>query len=213
MTAIEIKLDGTGAFGKACCVFSFMENPAVGQHGQDPVFLVGDRTANRLAVGSNEARNLNVSCTHLQVPIKFKTTVHYTNCSGVRATCPDCHVSHQWTDKIARKMQFGAMVAAFEPPGGARQACGWLLRRPWRGRAVSRLHPRLEGQRQDLPGRSGEEETPADVIAERIVVERAPDRPQDGQRLHWTGRDDKVHVLLEQRGDGSVEPRIHAPRP
>ena len=25
--------------------------------------------------------------------------------SGVRATCPDCHVPHQWTDKIARKMQ------------------------------------------------------------------------------------------------------------
>ena len=25
--------------------------------------------------------------------------------SGVRATCPDCHVPHDWTDKIARKMQ------------------------------------------------------------------------------------------------------------
>ena len=24
---------------------------------------------------------------------------------GVRATCPDCHVPHDWTDKIARKMQ------------------------------------------------------------------------------------------------------------
>ncbi len=32
-------------------------------------------------------------------------TVHYTNRSGVRATCPDCHVPHDWTDKIARKMQ------------------------------------------------------------------------------------------------------------
>jgi cytochrome c-type protein NapC len=25
--------------------------------------------------------------------------------SGVRATCPDCHVPHNWTDKIAREMQ------------------------------------------------------------------------------------------------------------
>jgi cytochrome c-type protein NapC len=25
--------------------------------------------------------------------------------SGVRASCPDCHVPHNWTDKIARKMQ------------------------------------------------------------------------------------------------------------
>lgn len=32
-------------------------------------------------------------------------TIHFTNRSGVRASCPDCHVPHQWTRKIARKMQ------------------------------------------------------------------------------------------------------------
>jgi len=36
---------------------------------------------------------------------ELKTTIHYSNRSGVRATCPDCHVPHAWTDKIARKMQ------------------------------------------------------------------------------------------------------------
>lgn len=36
---------------------------------------------------------------------ELKPTIHFTNRSGVRATCPDCHVPHQWTDKIARKMQ------------------------------------------------------------------------------------------------------------
>lgn len=36
---------------------------------------------------------------------EIKSTIHYTNRSGVRATCPDCHVPHDWTDKIARKMQ------------------------------------------------------------------------------------------------------------
>jgi len=36
---------------------------------------------------------------------ELKTTIHYTNRSGVRATCPDCHVPHEWTHKIARKMQ------------------------------------------------------------------------------------------------------------
>ena len=36
---------------------------------------------------------------------EIKPTIHYTNRSGVRATCPDCHVPHNWTDKIARKMQ------------------------------------------------------------------------------------------------------------
>ncbi|MEP2704624.1 MAG: NapC/NirT family cytochrome c [Roseibium sp.] len=36
---------------------------------------------------------------------ELKTTIHYSNRSGVRATCSDCHVPHNWTDKIARKMQ------------------------------------------------------------------------------------------------------------
>jgi cytochrome c-type protein NapC len=36
---------------------------------------------------------------------ELKSTIHFANRSGVRATCPDCHVPHNWTDKIARKMQ------------------------------------------------------------------------------------------------------------
>jgi len=36
---------------------------------------------------------------------ELKPTIHYSNRSGVRASCPDCHVPHNWTDKIARKMQ------------------------------------------------------------------------------------------------------------
>ena len=35
---------------------------------------------------------------------ELRATIHYSNRSGVRATCPDCHVPHEWTDKIARKM-------------------------------------------------------------------------------------------------------------
>ena len=36
---------------------------------------------------------------------ELKPTIHFSNRSGVRASCPDCHVPHNWTDKIARKMQ------------------------------------------------------------------------------------------------------------
>jgi cytochrome c-type protein NapC len=48
-----------------------------------------------------------VSCHEMRdnVFAELKSTVHYSNRSGVRATCPDCHVPHEWTDKIARKMQ------------------------------------------------------------------------------------------------------------
>lgn len=36
---------------------------------------------------------------------ELQKTVHWQNRTGVRATCPDCHVPHNFTDKIARKMQ------------------------------------------------------------------------------------------------------------
>lgn len=36
---------------------------------------------------------------------ELKTTIHYSNRSGVRAICSDCHVPHNWTAKVARKMQ------------------------------------------------------------------------------------------------------------
>ncbi len=50
---------------------------------------------------------------------ELQSTVHWSNHSGVRATCPDCHVPHNWTDKIARKMQaskevFGAIFGTID---------------------------------------------------------------------------------------------------
>ena len=48
-----------------------------------------------------------VSCHEMNdnVFAELKSTVHFSNRSGVRASCPDCHVPHEWTHKIARKMQ------------------------------------------------------------------------------------------------------------
>ena len=48
-----------------------------------------------------------VSCHEMKDNVyqELTNTVHFTNRSGVRASCPDCHVPHEWTDKIARKMQ------------------------------------------------------------------------------------------------------------
>jgi cytochrome c-type protein NapC len=48
-----------------------------------------------------------VSCHEMRdnVYAELKSTIHFSNRSGVRATCPDCHVPHNWTNKIARKMQ------------------------------------------------------------------------------------------------------------
>ena len=36
---------------------------------------------------------------------EYRETIHYSNRSGVRATCPDCHVPKVWAYKLARKIQ------------------------------------------------------------------------------------------------------------
>jgi cytochrome c-type protein NapC len=36
---------------------------------------------------------------------EYKTSIHYNNRSGVRAVCADCHVPHEWTDKVVRKVE------------------------------------------------------------------------------------------------------------
>ncbi|MBW8190965.1 NapC/NirT family cytochrome c [Neiella marina] len=54
-----------------------------------------------------EATNTEEFCSgcHAPIVIEIQPTIHYTNRSGVRAICSDCHVPHAWTDKIVRKVQ------------------------------------------------------------------------------------------------------------
>ena len=59
------------------------------------------------ALENTNTEQFCTSCHEMKTNVfeELKGTIHYANRSGVRATCPDCHVPHQWTDKIARKMQ------------------------------------------------------------------------------------------------------------
>lgn len=64
-----------------------------------------------------------ISCHSMRDTVypELQGTIHWENNVGVRATCPDCHVPHNWTDKIARKMQaskevFGAIVGTIDTP-------------------------------------------------------------------------------------------------
>ncbi|WP_404422247.1 cytochrome c3 family protein [Thalassospira australica] len=59
------------------------------------------------ALEATNTEKFCISCHEMRdnVFAELKSTIHYSNRSGVRATCPDCHVPHEWTDKIARKMQ------------------------------------------------------------------------------------------------------------
>lgn len=48
-----------------------------------------------------------ISCHEMQENVfqEYRNTIHYANRSGVRATCPDCHVPKEWGPKIIRKIQ------------------------------------------------------------------------------------------------------------
>ena len=48
-----------------------------------------------------------ISCHEMEENVyqEYKKTIHYTNRSGVRATCSDCHVPDPWVHKVVRKIQ------------------------------------------------------------------------------------------------------------
>lgn len=48
-----------------------------------------------------------ISCHEMEENVyqEYKKTVHYTNRSGVRAICSDCHVPDPWIHKVVRKIQ------------------------------------------------------------------------------------------------------------
>ena len=62
-----------------------------------------------------EFTNTETFCTscHENIYQELQSTIHFTNRSGVRAICSSCHVPHDWTDKIARKMQASKEVWAW----------------------------------------------------------------------------------------------------
>jgi nitrate/TMAO reductase-like tetraheme cytochrome c subunit len=53
-----------------------------------------------------------ISCHEMEENVyqEYKQTVHFTNRSGVRATCSDCHVPDPWVHKVIRKVQAGNEV-------------------------------------------------------------------------------------------------------
>lgn len=64
-----------------------------------------------------------VSCHEMRDTVyqEYKKTIHYSNRTGVRATCPDCHVPKDWVHKIARKIQasqevYGKIVGTIDTP-------------------------------------------------------------------------------------------------
>jgi cytochrome c-type protein NapC len=48
-----------------------------------------------------------ISCHEMKENVykEYKKTIHYSNRTGVRATCPDCHVPKEWVYMVERKIR------------------------------------------------------------------------------------------------------------
>ena len=86
-----------------------------------------------------EATNTEEFCSACHAPIveEIRETIHYSNRSGVRAICSDCHVPHPWTDKIVRKVQASKELVAWafgtiSTPEKFRERRGHLAHREWK---------------------------------------------------------------------------------
>lgn len=58
-------------------------------------------------VEATNTESFCISCHEMRdnVYAEYKNTIHYTNRTGVRAVCSDCHVPRDWTHKMMRKVQ------------------------------------------------------------------------------------------------------------
>jgi len=58
------------------------------------------------AIELSSTETFCISCHEMadNVYPEYQKTIHYTNRTGVRATCPDCHVPGPWIPKLIRKM-------------------------------------------------------------------------------------------------------------
>ena len=73
------------------------------------------------ALEATNTEKFCISCHEMydNVYMEYKETIHYNNRTGVRATCPDCHVPKDWTHKMIRKVQaskelWGKMVGTID---------------------------------------------------------------------------------------------------
>jgi len=99
------------------------------------IFWGGFNTA--MEMTNNEA--FCISCHEMRVNVyeEYKDTIHYANRTGVRATCPDCHVPKEWAYKVVRKIKatnelFHKMLGTIDTPEKFENKRLQLARNVWK---------------------------------------------------------------------------------
>jgi cytochrome c-type protein NapC len=59
------------------------------------------------AMEATNTETFCISCHEMRDNVykEYRETIHYANRTGVRATCPDCHVPKEWVYKFVRKVK------------------------------------------------------------------------------------------------------------
>lgn len=59
------------------------------------------------AMEATNTEQFCISCHEMEENVyqELQDTIHFTNRTGVRATCPDCHVPKEWVHKVVRKIK------------------------------------------------------------------------------------------------------------
>ncbi|MBF6622830.1 MAG: NapC/NirT family cytochrome c [Pseudomonas stutzeri] len=122
---------------------AFLRRPST-QYSLGTLLIVGIAAGVILWGGFNtamEATNTEtfcISCHEMgdNVYPEYKETIHYENRTGVRATCPDCHVPREWTHKMVRKIEaskevWGKITGTINTPEKFEAKRLTLARREW----------------------------------------------------------------------------------
>ncbi|MBF0158168.1 MAG: NapC/NirT family cytochrome c [Magnetococcales bacterium] len=59
------------------------------------------------SLAATNTESFCISCHEMKENVfkEYQGTIHYTNRTGVRASCPDCHVPKEWQHMIVRKIK------------------------------------------------------------------------------------------------------------
>ena len=95
-----------------CRIWQVFKKPSV-KYSLGTLLIVGFISGIVFWGGFNTAMEMTnneefcISCHEMEDNVyqEYKQTIHYSNRTGVRATCPDCHVPKEWNHKVVRKIQ------------------------------------------------------------------------------------------------------------
>ena len=98
--------------GLLCRLWKILKKPSV-SYSLGTLLVVGFVSGIIFWGGFNTAMEVSntetfcISCHEMEHNVyeEYKQTIHYSNRTGVRATCSDCHVPKEWHHKVVRKIQ------------------------------------------------------------------------------------------------------------